>query len=59
MKLFDVIVEIAVDHPVIGGSFGCFLVALIAALLNLTGWAALFVLIGIGLAVLQIVISNR
>ena len=59
MKLFDVIVEVVVDHPVIGGSFGAFLVALIAGLLNLTGWAVLFVLIGIGLAVLQIVMSNR
>ncbi len=57
--MIDFIVNIIVEHPVIGGSFGAFLAAIIAALLNQTGLAIVLVLVGVGLAVLQIFISSQ
>ncbi len=57
--MFDALVKIVVEHPVIGGSFGAFIAAIISALLQMNWLAFVFVLIGIGLAVLQIVLSNR
>jgi len=57
--MFDFIFNIFIEHPVIGGSFGSFIAAIIAALLDQTGLAVLFVVIGVILAVVQIFVSGR
>lgn len=55
MSFFDHLFEIIIDHPVITGSFGAFVAAIIAALLGIVWLAILLVIVG----VVIIFVSNR
>jgi uncharacterized membrane protein len=47
MSIFDHLIEIVVEHPVISGSFGAFLAAIISALFGVIWLAIVFVIVGV------------
>ena len=59
MSLFNSLIEIAVERPMIAGSVGAFIVGLGAAIVGQPGYAILLALIGAGLALAEIYLSSR
>ena len=59
MSLFNSLIEIAVERPMIAGSVGAFIVGLFAAILGQPGYAVLLAFIGTGLAFAEVYFSSR
>jgi hypothetical protein len=59
MNLFESLVNLSIEHPSISGTIGVFIIAVLAELLGLRGLASLLLVIGIGLATLEVFLRTR
>lgn len=56
MSIFESLINVVVEHPVISGSAGAFIAAVFAGLFQMGTLCAILIIVGIALACLQILI---